>query len=48
MYVELADIFLFQSYYMHKDVFGCGGDFTTSPEISQLFGEVLFCVKKIL
>jgi len=25
---------------MHKDVFGRSGDFTTSPEISQMFGEV--------
>jgi len=27
-------------YYMDKDVFGQHGDFITSPEISQLFGEV--------
>ena len=27
-------------YYMDKDVFGQQGDFITSPEISQLFGEV--------
>jgi len=26
---------------MHRDVFGQHGDFITSPEISQMFGEVL-------
>ncbi|KAF8068163.1 midA [Scenedesmus sp. PABB004] len=33
-------------YYMARDVFGAAGDFTTSPEISQAFGEVLgvWCV----
>lgn len=28
-------------YYMRKDVFGKAGDFTTAPEISQLFGELI-------
>lgn len=27
-------------YYIQRDVFGKGGDFITSPEVSQLFGEV--------
>lgn len=27
-------------FYMHSDVFGTQGDFITSPEISQMFGEV--------
>ncbi|KAL6747246.1 S-adenosyl-L-methionine-dependent methyltransferase [Haematococcus lacustris] len=28
-------------FYMHRDVFGKQGDFITSPEISQMFGEML-------
>lgn len=38
----------FSGYYMHKDVFGRSGDFTTSPEISQMFGELvgIWCVNE--
>lgn len=30
-----------EGYYMKKEVIGHDGDFITSPEISQLFGEIL-------
>jgi NADH dehydrogenase [ubiquinone] 1 alpha subcomplex assembly factor 7 len=28
-------------YYINQDVFGTSGDFITSPEVSQMFGEVI-------
>lgn len=28
-------------YYMHRDVFGQHGDFTTAPEVSQIYGELV-------
>ncbi len=40
-YMELALGHPEHGYYMHRDPFGAGGDFTTAPEISQVFGEML-------
>ena len=45
---NLIKLFLFQGYYMNNDVFGQDGDFITSPEISQVFGEVLRFPRKCI
>uniref|UniRef100_UPI00398ED4C6 protein arginine methyltransferase NDUFAF7, mitochondrial isoform X2 n=1 Tax=Pristiophorus japonicus TaxID=55135 RepID=UPI00398ED4C6 len=38
----------FTGYYCHRDVLGAQGDFITSPEISQIFGELLgvWCISE--
>lgn len=40
-YMELALCHSEYGYYMRKDPFGKEGDFTTAPEISQVFGEIM-------
>ena len=40
-YVELALGHPQLGYYMKQDPFGAAGDFTTAPEISQMFGELI-------
>ena len=40
-YMELAVGHPDYGFYMHRDPFGAQGDFTTAPEISQMYGELL-------
>jgi NADH dehydrogenase [ubiquinone] 1 alpha subcomplex assembly factor 7 len=40
-YMALALTHPVHGYYMKRDPFGAEGDFTTAPEISQMFGELL-------
>jgi NADH dehydrogenase [ubiquinone] 1 alpha subcomplex assembly factor 7 len=40
-YMELALSHPNLGYYMNRDPFGAEGDFTTAPEISQMYGELL-------
>ncbi len=40
-FMELALAHPELGYYMNRDPFGAEGDFTTAPEISQMYGELL-------
>jgi NADH dehydrogenase [ubiquinone] 1 alpha subcomplex assembly factor 7 len=40
-YMQLCLYYPEYGYYMTKNSIGANGDFITSPEISQLFGEIL-------
>ena len=39
-YIEIC-LYDKDGYYKNSEILGKGGDFTTSPEISQLFGEII-------
>ena len=40
-YMELCLSHPTHGYYMQQQPFGAAGDFTTAPEISQMFGELV-------